>query len=112
MKKYLYGLLIICTILCTVQPSFASTVSGKSMMEDEDYAAKISASDYAEYLAPEYITIEEYVKKYGVNNIKRGLNKAEIENKVNVLKTASPEEKSLLKRGVAAFSAQNPTMCI
>ena len=107
MKKYLYGILILCTILCTVQPSFASTVSGKSMMEDEDYAAKISASDYAEYLAPEYITIEEYVRKYGANNIKRGLNKAEIENKVNVLKTASPEEKSLLKRGVAACSTKS-----
>lgn len=40
MKKYLYGLLIICTILCTVQPSFASTVSGKSMMEDEDTQQK------------------------------------------------------------------------
>ena len=42
--------------------------------------------------SPNYISVQEYLKKYGINNVIKGLNKAEVENNVKVLKTGTAEE--------------------
>ena len=106
MKKYLSFLLIICLILSLSTASFASSPAGKSLMEDQEFATKILSSEYAGYTSPKYISVEEYLTKYGTNNIIKGLNKAKIENKVKVLKTATVEEQTLLKNDISAFSTE------
>ena len=106
MKKYFSAILIVCMVIGMTQVSFASSLTSKSLMDDEEYAAKIMASEYASYTSPQYVSIEEYIEKYGENNIIKGLNKAEIKNKVEVLKNATTEEIALLKNNISNFNTE------
>lgn len=86
--------------LVSVEPEY------KSMMDDATTRQKILASAYAENVTTNYISVDEYLAKYGATNVIKGFNKAETEHKVNVLKTASEAEKASLMNDVDTFSAE------
>ena len=96
MKKFKKVIAICLTTLtmvnCVVFSASADEPEYQSMMEDKEYRSKILASEYAYNTSPNYISVQEYLKKYGINNVIKGLNKAEVENNVKVLKTGTAEE--------------------
>ncbi len=108
MKKFKKGIAI-CLTAITMVSCISFSVSAdvpeyQSMMVDKEYAAKILASEYAYNTSPNYISVKEYLNKYGVNNVIKGLNKAEVENNVKVLKTGTVEELELLNKDISLFS--------
>ena len=82
------------TVALAAEPEY------KSMMDDAETRQKILASAYADNVAPNYISVDEYLTKYGTTNVIKGFNKAETEHKVNVLKTANEAEKASLMNDV------------
>ena len=88
------------TVALAAEPEY------KSMMDDAETRQKILASAYADNVAPNYISVDEYLTKYGTTNVIKGFNKAEIDHKANVLKTANAAEKASLNKDVASFSSE------
>lgn len=103
-KRHLSFIMAICVILNLSTVAMATESEYKSMMDDVDTSQKILESAYAENVAANYISVDEYLAKYGTTNVIKGFNKAEIDYKVNVLKTASESEKISLNNDVASFS--------
>ena len=96
----------ICVAANLVTVATAAEPEHKSMMDDSETRQKILASAYAENIAPNYISVDEYLAKYGTTNVIKGFNKAETEHKVNVLKTANETEKASLMNDVDTFSSE------
>lgn len=88
------------TVALAAEPEY------KSMMDDAETRQKFLASAYADNVAPNYISVDEYLTKYGTTNVIKGFNKAEIDHKANVLKTANAAEKASLNKDVASFSSE------
>ena len=106
MKKKLSLILAICTMFSMSTVALAAEPEYKSMMDDAETRQKILASAYADNVAPNYISVDEYLTKYGTTNVIKGFNKAEIDHKANVLKTANAAEKASLNKDVASFSSE------
>lgn len=105
-KKHLSFIMAICVVLNLSTVVMAAESEYKSMMDDATTRQKILASAYAENIAPNYISVDEYLAKYGTTNVIKGFNKAETEHKVNVLKTANETEKASLMNDVDTFSSE------
>ena len=106
MKKCLSIILSACIISSWTTAGIAAEPEYKSMMDEAETRQKILASAYADNVAPNYISVDEYLEKYGTTNVIKGFNKAEIDHKVNVLKTANEAEKASLNNNVDLFSAE------
>mgnify|MGYP006956023566 CR=1 FL=1 len=105
-KKHLSFIMAFCVMLNLSTVAMADNPEYTSMIDDATTRQKILASDYAENIIPNYISVDEYLEKYGTINVIKGFNKAETEHKVNVLKTANEDEKASLMNDVDTFSAE------
>lgn len=107
MNKRTTGLfMVICVLLNLSTIVMASEPEYKRMLDDSEINEKVRSSVYVENITPNYISVDEYLAKYGAINVIRGFNKAEIAHKVNVLKTANESERASLQNDIAMFSSE------